>query len=803
MNLKAPYNFVPLNKTVVKPHWANYVNHDLPFDDAQSGHLEIELVAKSPLYVRNGVPDSLPKEIRESERKLFSQHQNRYFIPGSSLKGMIRSVLEIMSFGRITDKIDDVTLAQRDFSNPNIYPKEKFAKEIFCGWLKKEGGEYRLKDCGKPGRITHEALSGIALHRKTGVSISVYYQQNHDFNNKDVKSAKSKYELFFAAKTGKELGFKQTDEKNNPTIKKYTIDELGSTKGRIVMTGQPAKVDPKAGKRMAKHSEFVFFTSGNGFKSVDERVIKNLKVAFFDGEKNEGPDWEWRKAQLENGEEIPVFFRKEGEKVRDMGLSFLYKMAYKHSIRELAQQEGDTTAPDFADTLFGYVSESAKSASEKVAIKALKGRVQFGHAFLEGHAESLPERSDVLAGPKASYYPTYILQGGGGYLTYNDKDKGAQINGWKRYPIRRDGTVSKNPAPTRGDGTINTDVASTFCPVQAGATFRFRIKYHNLRRDELGALISAITFHNTPDTYHSLGLAKPLGYGKVSLMILKQTVEERENYLRVYEGFMRSEVTDWHKSEQLQELVAMAQEKATADNTDYMELAGFKAAKDNKEYLQKHSELYPPNLELATLLSEVEFQERRAFYDNEKKLFKRDDAQKKTDKHLLQLEEIKSAWEKAIRARQDEVNKEEERKIREEERLEREEIEAKRVERERLEREANSQKAEEEGPNFLWFKVTDREALDRTRNEMRKYGNRIHGGSIWGKGNDKKVRETFPNGYVRDAHQTKIIDQFTAIYQHLSDKEKATWKLQDSPPLGYLQLWIGPVKANDVFNNLP
>lgn len=34
--LKTPYNFVPVAKEVVKPYWAKYISHDIPFEEVGS-----------------------------------------------------------------------------------------------------------------------------------------------------------------------------------------------------------------------------------------------------------------------------------------------------------------------------------------------------------------------------------------------------------------------------------------------------------------------------------------------------------------------------------------------------------------------------------------------------------------------------------------------------------------------------------------------------------------------------------------------------------------------------------------------
>ena len=49
--IKAPYNFVPYSKEVVFPEWANAINHDVPFNDGESGEISITLKTHSPIFI--------------------------------------------------------------------------------------------------------------------------------------------------------------------------------------------------------------------------------------------------------------------------------------------------------------------------------------------------------------------------------------------------------------------------------------------------------------------------------------------------------------------------------------------------------------------------------------------------------------------------------------------------------------------------------------------------------------------------------------------------------------------------------
>ena len=54
--ITAPYNFVPLNEKIFYPPWASediLKNiHDVPFKDGESGVIEVEITAKSPIFIK-------------------------------------------------------------------------------------------------------------------------------------------------------------------------------------------------------------------------------------------------------------------------------------------------------------------------------------------------------------------------------------------------------------------------------------------------------------------------------------------------------------------------------------------------------------------------------------------------------------------------------------------------------------------------------------------------------------------------------------------------------------------------------
>ena len=103
MPLTSPYNFVPINKQVYYPSWGKLVSMDIPFEDGEDGYIEVVLKNVSPLFTRNGARPEKDKET-ESSYVIDENGNKRYFIPGTTIKGMLRGTLEMMAFGKIKEK---------------------------------------------------------------------------------------------------------------------------------------------------------------------------------------------------------------------------------------------------------------------------------------------------------------------------------------------------------------------------------------------------------------------------------------------------------------------------------------------------------------------------------------------------------------------------------------------------------------------------------------------------------------------------------------------------------------------------
>ena len=814
--IKAPYNFVPLSEKVVYPEWAEFISHDVPFEDGESGEITVKVKAHSPIYVRQG--GEKKKEEKEKNPN-FSQYDGKYFIPGSSIKGAVRNVLEIMTFSRMGRKIQDDRYAIRDLSG-NIkqqYLSNFSPDKIFAGWLRKNtSNQYQIIPCEKLGRISHRHLDAVF-----GTDFSSYFSDKNKFNAKKdkEKSALFKYDRFSAHDRKVSASLEREDA--GRLI--YEINTDGE-KGEIVFTGQPGIREQKPDRNgdlkwVGHHLEFVFIKPDeeNPFPIYDS-VIKDFLFAYYEHDKSRwSVDWNHWRSSLFNGGKIPVFFHKEGNNVTALGLSYLFKLPYKNSVEEALPDDHKALDIDFSEALFGFINEKKDNDS-------LKGRVHFSPAFARQETVVLGGlKKEVLSSPKASYYPNYIRQSvdqngkvKGHYKTFmNDK---VSLAGWKRYPIRK-GMEKSNPKPEKA----SKDLTVEFIPLQAGAEFEYKIRYHNLRKVELGALLSALTFHNTKNTFHSIGMAKPLGYGKITfdLDFEQEKKELYEECMRAFEAYMEAKgIKNWSQSDQICELITMASEPNNDAHLEYMKLDtkgnnDFTKAKKIGEALNQYSKLNGISKRCVNTLKITQGDIDNASEDiklwegfRRNKQEKHQGLDETRNNFNRKLDQEKNKVLEKIRKRQEQLSMEELRKIQErqeqEERAIKEELQKIRAQQEQMAIEERKNKraeeakaAKEDGPSWDEIDLTHRDAFKNLKKAIELFVQKLNKGV-----NYDKLKKTSENPLLPEKFQGELQEKLHVIFGHLNSKGKKSWKKENNADQKKVAEWIGDKKAADYFNQL-
>ncbi len=552
MNITSPYNFVPLNKQVFYPDWADKVSQDLPLKDAQDYYFEFELKNVSPLFTRDG------KQGEYSAHIIGEDGKRRYFIPATTIKGMLREIVEIMTFGKMQEGKDyqnryfgfrDVAGRTNKASSAEYMRKVNMGKP---GWLSQEGNRYYFTPCF--GELQKIEIAELAKSYPTYKSDPSIWKSNISVGRED----------------------------NNPS---YPEIERNGNYYRIVCTGQIG----------GKKHELLFPTDEDEPILLQDETIQTFTTMYDStpgfAEKKDGEGCFL--SALESGRRIPVFYFKLEDGKETLGFSRMFKLPYKYNVRQQVEvlQQADANRRDLAEALFGYAGKD----------DSLKGRVQVSHAFMEGSVpdNELIETKGVLGTPKASYYPLYLKQHHSPYKTYNENEG---IAGRKLYRIHKGSTTAELPKAEN-----NENVGTCFKALPPGQTFRFCITLHNVKEVEVGAILAALTFNHTPGVYHNLGMAKSFGFGKCKIEKTAGNADD-ERCQREFEKLMSVFTYEnskqlWAQTESITQLVNILGEHDEED-VKMMELTAYGESKFEKD--NPFNRLKEKGSPINTLLSEEE-----------------------------------------------------------------------------------------------------------------------------------------------------------------------------------------------------
>lgn len=585
MKIHAPYNFVPLSEKVFIPSWADEISHEIPFEDGVSGTINIQIKAESPILISDGKPqEKKDGNATQLPRDFSVAPDGRYFIPATSIKGMVRNMMQIMSYSKIAP-VNDSRFSFRDLSPNNLVYKSFIQSELRSGYLFIKDGKFVIEDHGIPGRISIDSIDKkLELHG----AFSRFIRKKENFKEDKYKTAEYKYSNFINNKNLEYFFVKDESKKENKRDKRdfYKIaeDKTGRL-GKIVLTGQPSERKDQIKPAKGKFYEFIIFHEN----SPRELSVNDISREDFEFVHKDVTDWKdfWKKKLYSDHQKIPVFFRKDAKgNVVDFGLAYLYKLPYISRIKDLTP--GAHTANDRFD-----LTECIFGRSDKKHL--LRGRVQFSPMFAKKDIEhGVVNHSRVLGSPRASYYPTYLkpLNKEGLIVDYNESKKNSVISGFKRYPLKQ--TFDNLTDQEAGDRVVTRMNA-----LEAGVVFEGSVSYHNLRPAELGALLSVLTFHNTAGHFHQLGMGKPYGYGRISITLNGLTESVKLNCLKAFEmemvKFLKKGYTDTIEMKEFSMLTRLV---ANSSNVlTYMQLSTnpsdneFVEAKKSKFHLPLYSDI--------------------------------------------------------------------------------------------------------------------------------------------------------------------------------------------------------------------
>lgn len=152
----APYNFVPLPEKIIS---AVSDPRDLPDHDEYdrerfSGYFDVTLTTRSPLYIRGplSVTDFSRQEqdpqIKNKPEFFHTGDERTPVIPGSSLRGMLRALLEIISYSKV-QWVSEKQLFFRTVDTTTVgeHYRERMVGHVETGFLTRQGDTYFIQVC--------------------------------------------------------------------------------------------------------------------------------------------------------------------------------------------------------------------------------------------------------------------------------------------------------------------------------------------------------------------------------------------------------------------------------------------------------------------------------------------------------------------------------------------------------------------------------------------------------------------------------------------------------------------------------
>ena len=537
----APYNFIPLNESVVPgeepPSFECYFNDNgVGKPKRYTGYIICQLETLTPLYIR----DTYTKQ--EENRRLKEDIENPDFfsplgsirIPGSSLRGMIRNLVEIMGWGKFgfTDQdkrlffraVGDTSSLGRYYRSIMLDEDDNLFPKIQSGVLKKgRDNIYRIRPSA--------TIKGTQIYR---VNFDKVSREIADTNT--VLDEFKTMRIFFKPVRPENQTHHRRDRRTGQRIPynlKYALvkeisakPQVGYVEGILVSSGNLGR---------NKHMHWII----NIPKDSDPIILTEAEINLYrqDEERKSGIDL-LKKAEQEDG--VPCFYiiTKTGEKA--IGHTGMFRLPYRRTIKNhiLPEEHRDENNLDIAESIFGKVSPNITFASRVFFEDAYLGKDQ-EDVYLSGK----PLIPKILSGPKPTTFQHYLDQdpkGGSRNLNHWDTE-GIRIRGNKLYWHRR--ADRNNWRFQGGAGEIERfkKQLTSIKPIRPHVLFNSKIRFENLTAVELGALLFALELPQ--DCCHKLGMGKPLGLGTVRIIPALYLTDRKSRYGKLFID------ENWHLAE--------------------------------------------------------------------------------------------------------------------------------------------------------------------------------------------------------------------------------------------------------------
>lgn len=559
----APYNFVPLPELVATA--VSQPNHDQA--TGLSGYFKVKLTTKSPLYIRglltevefqhqekkqdlagNEVDDNTPFRQQVKNKPDFFHYGNeqRPVLPGSSLRGMLRTFYEIVTYSKVTPVSDVLKIFFRAVAAPKDDPLRDpyrdlvgpFARNVRAGYLKKDGDQWKICPARMPktlGVPEKGAFLKVKGHKIKGAAIPgyIYFNDNENYRPQihevsfDVDTFRGKHGRYTAVTN---IGSRSAGYKHQGTI---------ICSGNMLETAKPGQRSPRK-----NHALILPPDPRAPELTIRPQAVEDYLNGLTPFQKKK--PFDETMGALQEGR--PIFYTFDERKETEVSY-FGHTPNFRIPARPPGQNRATTPRDfvpealrteetlDMAESVFGFVRSNEFRARKKVKQgdkrAGYSSRVYVTDARLQGQPDQIYfiEEGDhtlvpkILASPKPTAFQHYLVQESDNKRDlrhYGSPTPGQTvIRGHKLYwhqgNVQQDDLMPGEDDPDMKDGRPqeNSKQYTQIKPLKPGLTFSFRLYFDNLDPVELGALAWVLDLPN--GHCHKLGMGKPLGMGAVRL----------------------------------------------------------------------------------------------------------------------------------------------------------------------------------------------------------------------------------------------------------------------------------------------
>lgn len=531
-----PYNFVELDEKCDKKKRSPEGN--------LTGWIECTLEAKTPLFIPDTSFDDvynlkyINKENEEKKIKsyrFFSYTDGKPVIPGSEIRGVIRSAFETVTNSCLSTINDDETLYKR-----TTYPGQP-------GRLYKEGGKWFLQPCDRVG------LRYLDLNKKY-IGNTIIYNPNDSYKIDRESNQFVEGELIYF-KVNKN-GYVKIQKKGNqePTSRKL-FDEVAQISKEYRKEWEEGYYHKGENFANKKHHESVFVYTQEARIEIDKSFVedyrKNLQLYKEDtiNQCKKNGNHKGYSHINEQSDSFLIYYNCINKNEFYFSPAAIGREIFHNKLNDIlgnyAQCENrESICP--ACNLFGLVSKDISHASRVRFTDALPMSSQ----FISDECIILNE----LASPKLSATEFYLKRPSKTAKIWNydyaikewkrenktiipeflpKENYIPQIRGRKYYWHQKSTKKAFADIDKASDRNVGGQILKS-------GEFAFKVYFDGITREELDKLLWVLEIGGRKSNAHKIGMGKPLGLGSIKINV----TAVKERVISVKDGTISYEIKD-------------------------------------------------------------------------------------------------------------------------------------------------------------------------------------------------------------------------------------------------------------------